>query len=267
MARGLPRELARRGMDAGPAGGSTELEDEERKTVKRYLLFVAGIAALTTAAYCGAALWAQPALGGGVAPAGTKIGVVNVGTVFTKYKKAQDFKDELQTAIKPFKDKADGWRKDMIQYQDAIQSGKFQIDGKTYSKESLEKGILDRKRALEDMDREVRNLVGKKQEDQLVQLWKEVTGHIRAYGASKGFHMVFGYGDPMDPKEWDTFPNINRKMQGMDLGAVCPLYVANGLDISEDVALSLNAALQQSRPAGPAVGGAGGVAPKGPNGN
>jgi Skp family chaperone for outer membrane proteins len=220
--------------------------------VKRTLLIVAGFAALSVAACFGTSLVAQ---GGGGVPAaagGTRIAVVNVGTVFTKYEKAKAFKEELQTIIKPYKDKADGWRKEMISYQEMIQKSQFD----KYKKEDLEKAILDRKRALEDMDRDVRNLVGKKQEDQLVQLWKEVNHGIQLYAKTRGFQIVLGYGDPMDPKEWDTFPNINRKMQGMDLGGVCPLYIADGIDISMDVVTSLNAAYSQNRPGSPVgVGG------------
>jgi Skp family chaperone for outer membrane proteins len=220
-------------------------------------LLVAAIAALGAAAYYGTQLGAQqtPA----AASVGTRVGVVNVGTVFTKYAKAVAFKEELQKTIKPYKDKADVWRKQMIEYQDLLQKQDFA----KYKKEDLEKAVKDRKRAMEDMDMEVRNLIGKQQEEQLVQLWKEVTTHIRAYGASKGFHVVMGYGDPMDAKELDTFPNINRKMQGMDLGGLCPLYVAQGLDISEEVVQSLNAAYQQNRPAA----GATGAPPTAPKGN
>jgi Skp family chaperone for outer membrane proteins len=225
--------------------------------VKRTLLLVAGIAALAGVAYGCTSLLAQA--GGQVAPPATKIGVVNVGTVFTKYEKAAAFKDQLQTTIKPFKDKADVWRAEMIKYQDFIQKQDF----KQYKKEDLEKAILDRKRALEDMDREVRNLIGKQQEDQLVQLWKEVTAHIKLYGKTRGFQVVLGFGDPMKAEEMDTFANINRKMQGMDLGAACPLYVADGLDVSEDVVTSLNAAYRQNRPATPPVTPTGTIVPKG----
>jgi Skp family chaperone for outer membrane proteins len=248
---GLPGNW-RRGTDAGPAGRSTELEDEETKTVKRTLLIVAAFAALGAVAYFGSGLGAQGAGGVPAASGGTRIAVVNVGTVFTKYAKAVTFKTELQQIIKPYKDKADGWRKEMISYQEMIQKSDF---GK-YKKEDLEKAILDRKRALEDMDRDVRNLVGKKQEDQLVQLWKEVNNGIKLYAKTRGFQIVFGYGDPIDEKEWDTFPNINRKMQGMDLGGVCPLYIADGLDISADVVTSLNAAFSQNRPGSPVGAGA-----------
>ncbi len=223
---------------------------------KRTILLVAGTLALAVAAYFGSHLWAQS----GAAPStagGTRLAVINVGVVFTKYKKATAFKEELQKKVMPFKDKMDGWRKEVIQYQDLIQRGDF----KQYKKEDLEKAIVDRKCALEDTDREVRNLVGKQSEEQLVHLWKEITSHVRAFGATNGFHMVLGYGDPMDPKEMDTFANINRKMQGMDIGGVTPLYLAQGLDISEAVVQSLNAAYDQNR-TGP-VGGSGGLAPKG----
>jgi Skp family chaperone for outer membrane proteins len=218
--------------------------------VKRTILLVAGIAALATAASFGAGTcWAQQ----GVAPAATKVGVVNVGTVFSKYEKALAYKEELQKTIAPFKAKAEVWRKEMIQYKELLDKKDF----KQFTKEGLEKGIIDRQRALEDMDKEVRKLIGAQQEDHLVQLWKEVTGHIRAYGASRGFHVLLGYGDPLDAKDLETFPNINRKMQGMDLGGVCPLYIAPGLDISEDIVLSLNTAYRQSRPVVP-TGGPGG---------
>jgi Skp family chaperone for outer membrane proteins len=231
--------------------GAIELEEEERIAVnKRNYLVLAGLAAVAVASYCVSQLWAQqggPAGGAG----GTRVAVVNVGTVFQKYVKAEAFKKELQTKIEPFKVKMDNWRKEMIQYQDLIQKG----DNK-YKKEDLEKAILDRKRALEDTDREVRNLIGKQSEEQLVQLWKEINNHIKAFGATNGFHMVLGYGDPADAKDLDTFANINRKMQGMDLGGVSPLYIANGLDISEHVVQSLNAAYNQSKGSPVGTGGA-----------
>jgi Skp family chaperone for outer membrane proteins len=214
-------------------------------------LLVAGIAALAVAAYFGSRLLAQ---GPAAATGGTRVGVVNVGVVFTKYKKAQIFKEDLQKKVMPFKDKMDKWRKEMIEYQDTIQKADFS----KYKKEDLEKAVVDRKRALEDTDREVRNLVGKQSEEQLVHLWREINEKIGAFAMANGFHVVFGYGDPMDPKEQLTFANINRKMQGMDVGGVTPLYVAQGLEVSEQVVQALNAAYDQNK-TGPATGGA--VAP------
>jgi Skp family chaperone for outer membrane proteins len=239
------RDTERRGTDAGPAGGSTELEEEERRAVnKRTILLVAGIAAFGVAVYFGTRLGAQG--GGSAAPVATRVGVVNVGIVFTKYEKAKVFKDELQKKVMPFKDKMDKWRKETIEYQDMIQKGDFS----KYKKEDLEKAVVDRKRALEDTDREVRNLVGKQSEEQLVYLWREIAERVSLYGRQNGFHVVLGYGDPMDAKDLNTFANINRKMQGMDFGGVTPLYIADGLDISEGVVQSLNASYAQGSKAG-----------------
>jgi Skp family chaperone for outer membrane proteins len=208
---------------------------------KRTFLLVAAVAGLAVAAYFGSHLLAQgPAA---AAAGGTRVGVVNVGIVFTKYVKAQTFKEELHKKVLPFKDKMDKWRKEVIEYQDMITKGDFA----KYKKEDLEKAIVDRKRALEDTDREVRNVVGNQSQEQLVQLWKEINDCIHRYGQSNGFHVVFGYGDPMDPKELQTFANINRKMQGMDMGSVTPLYIAQGLDISEQIAQSLNAQYNQGK--------------------
>ena len=48
-------------------------------------------------------------------------------------------------------------------------------------------------------------VVGDKQEKQLVQLWKEVNDHVKYVGNTNGFHIVMGYGDPMDAKDLDSF--------------------------------------------------------------
>ena len=207
--------------------------------MKKTILVVVGCAALAALGYTATQLTAQG--GGAAAPQVTKVGVINVGAVFSKYKRALDLKDELSGAFKPFKEKADQWSKEIISYKEAIANGTNKVGNQVYTKESLEKAILDRQRALQDLDRDAKKALGNRQEEQLVHLWKDVTQHIRAYGASKGFHIVMGYGDPIDPKDKDSFSNINRYMQGMDVGGVVPLYVASGLDITDEVIVSLNA--------------------------
>src|SRR5881227_1434900 len=91
----------------GPGTGrrvESLLNQEERRAVKRTILLVVGCAALAALAYSATRLTAQ--VGGPAAPQVTKVGVVNVGTVFSKYTKALLLKEELQKSFKPFKDKA-----------------------------------------------------------------------------------------------------------------------------------------------------------------
>ena len=137
---------------------------------KKTVLLTAAFATCVMAAYFGSQVPAQGTGGGAAATAGTKVGVVNVGVVFSKYDKAKAFKDELQKIVAPYKDKADKWRKEMIQYGDLLKKNDFS----QFKKDDLEKAVKDRQRALEDMDIEVRNKIGTQQEQQLVQDRKSV---------------------------------------------------------------------------------------------
>jgi Skp family chaperone for outer membrane proteins len=215
---------------------------------------VACIAALATATYFASQIAAQA--GGTVAPTGgVRVGLVNVGTIFTKYQKAIQFKDDLRKKVEPYKTQMDTWHKELVNYQDLLQK-----QDPRYKPEDLQKAITDRKRALEDANMAVRKLIGKQSEEQLIQLWREIVDRVEIYGKQNGFHIVLGYGDPQDAKDLHTFGNINRKMQGMDQGAVVTLYVAAGLDISEQVVQSLNASYAQH-----AVVPTSGIAPAVPN--
>jgi len=110
-------------------------------------------------------------------------------------------------------------------------------------KDRYEQGIRDNQRKLEDLEIRVRNLVGSAQEDQIINLYREVHNAIKAYAQAHAIHVVLGYGEQIDGDIY-TFPNINRKMQGMDLGSCNPLYHDGGVDISQQVADTLNAAFR-----------------------
>jgi Skp family chaperone for outer membrane proteins len=178
---------------------------------------------------------------------GTRVAVVNIGTVFTKYQKAINFKSEMEATLKPFKDRAEKIKKDVLAYQQGIQNP--QTDPKL--KEQYDQAIRALKRQLEDLDLEARKSIGAKQETHLIQLYKEVTTHIQAVASSNGIHIVLGYGEPPDA-DLMSFQNINRKLTGMDMGGTVPLYFHSSLDISELVVTSLNRAYA-------AAGGAGGT--------
>lgn len=222
---------------------------------KRSVWLVVGLTALATATYFASQLGAQAGGGTLASSSGVRVGVVNVGTIFMKYKKAEIFKLDLQKKVEPYKNQMDKWHKELVEYQELLQK-----NDPRYKVEDLQKAITDRKRALEDANIAVRKLVGKQSEEQLVQLWREIVDRIEIYGKQNGFHIILGYGDPQDAKDLHTWQNINRKMEGMDRGSVTPLYVGAGLDISDQVVQSLNASYAQN-PVVPA----GGVAPVVPN--
>jgi Skp family chaperone for outer membrane proteins len=206
--------------------------------VKKMIVLVLGFAVTLAGAFGTAHLFAQGT--GGAAPAqaqaGTKIAVVNIGLVFNQYKRAQGFKAELEKTLEPFKTKAKKLTDEMKAWSDEMRKPNFDIKMKS----TYDNAILKNQRELEDMDRDIKNLLGKKQEDNLVTLWKEVNTGVERVAAAYGFQIVFGYGDPMDKETLSKFPNINRKMQAMDTGSTVPLYVHGSVDLSQAIADTLN---------------------------
>ncbi len=169
--------------------------------------------------------------------AGTRVAVVNVGLVFSKYDKAKFYKSELEQTLKPFKEKGEKIAAEMKTYGVPLQEKKV-TDPKL--KDQYEQYLLKLKRDMEDLDMQAKKLIGKKQEDQIVALYKEVVGAIQAFAQSNGYQLVLGYGQQIEGDVY-TFPNINRIMQGMDLGSTTPLFLAGNVDISQSIIDTLNA--------------------------
>jgi Skp family chaperone for outer membrane proteins len=201
----------------------------EKFSVKKTILAL-GLAAVMLGGLTGQ-LQAQPTA------AGTRVAVVNVGLVFSKYEKAKFYKTELETTLKPYKEKGEKIAGEMKKYGDPLKNGLI-TDPKM--KDQYTQYLLKLKRDMEDLDAEARKLIGKKQEDQIVTLFKEVTGAIQAFAQSNGYHLILGYGQQIEGDMY-SFANINRMMQGMDLGGTTPLFLVGGMDISQPVVDMLNA--------------------------
>ncbi len=210
--------------------------------MKRTVLAL-GLAAVALAC-CGVRLlFAQQ-----TAPAPMRVGIVNVGLIFTKYEKAKAYKVQMERMVDPFKLDAEKLKKEMLGWSEIMRNPKF--DPK--ERERYENGIKDHQRKLEDLELQVRKLVGKTQEDQVTNLYKEVLGAIQYYAQQNRYTMVLGYGEQIDGDLY-AFPNINRKMQGMDMGSCDPLYVGSNVDISQAVADSLNASYLRAAERQPAI--------------
>jgi Skp family chaperone for outer membrane proteins len=204
------------------------------------ILMATGIAVLAAGTYFGASLFAQGT--GGAQPAtpaanaGTKIGVVNVGYVFNKWKRAEAFKQELERDAKPFNDQAKKYQEEMKAWDaESKKPGTSKAQ-----QEAFQTSIKGNQRKLEDLADRMRKELGKKSEENLVTLWKDANECIKRVAEAYGFSLVMGYGDPLDKGLMDLFPNVNRKMNAMDAGGAVPLYVHGSCDLSNAVAATLN---------------------------
>lgn len=165
---------------------------------------------------------------------GTKVAIVNVGEVFTKYEKAAAFKAEVEKVIGPRKAQAETLKKEMEAWQAQMKSPKF--DPKEADR--YQQAIIANQRKLQDMDREVRAEIGKVQEFQIISLFKDLNQAVEAVAKSQGFQLVLAYGDIVgDPF---TVENISRKMNGMDLGSTTPLFFHASTNLTDTVVATLN---------------------------
>jgi Skp family chaperone for outer membrane proteins len=206
--------------------------------VKKMILFVGGFAAMLAGVVAGSSyLFANgPAAVQPVQQQGTKIAVVNIGKVFNEYTRAKAFKEDLERTLKPYNDKAKTLTDQITAWENALKSGTV----KEAEKENYIQAIRKSRRDLEDMGAEIQKNLGTKQEQNLVTLYKEVDVGIATIAKAQGYQIVLGYGDPVEKDLLLLFPNINRKMQAMDLGSTVPLYVDPANDLSAIVVYNLN---------------------------
>src|SRR6185437_1549136 len=157
------------------------------------ILMLAGLAVLASGAFLSSYLFAQ-APAAPASTAGTKVACINVGQVFNSYTRAKGFKDDLEHAVKPFKEKGKKLVDDIKKWQeDASKPG---FDPK--QRDNYENAIKKNKRELEDMQAEIQTLIGQKQKDNMMTLWKEINMGIKACADSSGYQIVLAYGDPVE---------------------------------------------------------------------
>jgi Skp family chaperone for outer membrane proteins len=173
-----------------------------------------------------------------------KIAVVNYGHLFINYDRAKELKKELDDALQPLKTDAERIKSAMIGQKTAVQNPNVTPEAAEFLNEQLREGT----RALEDLDSKARKMVGKRQETQLVDLWKDINDTVTEYASKNDFDIVFGYGDPPNLDAY-TFANVNRRMTAMDMGTVIPAYVRNGADITRNVLPLLQDKYRASRQA------------------
>jgi Skp family chaperone for outer membrane proteins len=219
---------------------------EENRTVKRTVLVAAAVVALGVAIYMGK-LWAQTGgnNGAAVAPPQSKIALINLTYVIKNYEKFKRFQEEMKTAASPF------------QVNDArfVQEGEKLMKERNLPttsaerKDQIEKQLMELKRKAEDNKAEGTKALSKKQGEGVRTLYMDVYGVAERIAKSRGFEMVLQFNDLIDGQEYWGEQNISRKLQ---TAACTPMYYNAGLDISHDVATTLNSNFKAAaaRPAG-----------------
>jgi Skp family chaperone for outer membrane proteins len=223
--------------------------------VKRQIL-VGGAAALSAVALIGGLLWAQPPAAGTAPPPArpatptTRVAMMNMTIILKGYSKLVAFRQEMENAVKLQQDKLKGMTTQLEGYKKDIQ-----VAGKTEAeKDQIQKEVVRIQRALEDATNDAKITLNKRNDDMSVQIYKEIQDMAGRFAAARGYELILTYNDapPGDPAVFSPM-NVVRKMQTPPL---TPLYVAPGMDITNEVLSNLNAAYRPAAPTAPPVGAA-----------
>src|SRR2546425_381663 len=106
-----------------------------------------------------------------------KIALVNYGYLFINYDRAKELKKELDDALKPLKDEAEKIKTSLTGLKAAADSAKEMPEVVALLQEQMKEGV----KSLEDLDAKARKMVGKRQEEQLAELWKDINEAIAEY--------------------------------------------------------------------------------------
>jgi Skp family chaperone for outer membrane proteins len=205
--------------------------------VKSKLIIVGAVAVLGATAWLTNHLLAQqPGVAPAAMPQQTKVATINMAVVTKGYKKFEFFMKELDDLEKPYRDKAQNYAKLYKDWQAVLQNP----NTPEAKRDEAQKNLLTLKRLIEDNNTDASKAIGSRRNEKLVQIYREIHDAVSRYAVSNGIHIVMQYIDPVTETDIFTPQNIDRKLKSAGAGAFAPMYLANGLDISQGVVNYLN---------------------------
>ena len=170
----------------------------------------------------------------------SRIAIINLSTVVKGYQKYQDFQAQVKEEIEGYQKKDKELRAQVEQlnreYEDKEQPEQ--------NRQEIADKLTQLKRAIEDNASKAKASLGKKSDEQMIMLYKEVQQAVTRYAKANDLDLVLHFNDADEKTQaaerWSP-QNVSRKMQA---GACMPMYMAPGLDISEEIVEALNKGLR-----------------------
>jgi Skp family chaperone for outer membrane proteins len=172
---------------------------------------------------------AAPSMGG------VRVAMVNMYVIMKGYKKVEMYNEEMKTLVKPYTEEMKKLQKNYKGWLDISQDkNKPQKD-----RDEATKYALEYEHQIKVLNAEWNKKIVAREDQTVVQLYREIEDAIARYAKSNGIHLVFQYFEPLDVQY--SPKNIGRKVTGVtNFAAVGPIYIADGLDISNAVVGVLN---------------------------
>jgi len=174
-------------------------------------------------------LWAENKAKKPVAPR-TRIGLLNLTFVIKNYDKYKQFQDEVKVLLEPFQTKDADLRQQLAELRKRAEAQPSQ-------REELERQAKDIQRKMEDNGLAIKLKLGKKSDEEMQLLYKDVAEAVERYATAHDLELVLHYNDAVTKKEFDSAKNIARKL---NTGSLMPIYMVSGIDISTEIVDDLN---------------------------
>jgi Skp family chaperone for outer membrane proteins len=162
-----------------------------------------------------------------------KAAILNLSYVIKHYKKWKDFQEEYKSALGRFDAQLKAQKEDLDELSKELMKPDLDAD----RRKQIEKQMKEIQRAMQDKTDEGKQTLAAMEAKQFSEIYKDVTGAAERHANANGIEMVMHYNDGTTDAEVNNPMNIGRKM---GQGALFPLYVAPGMDISKDVLTALN---------------------------
>jgi Skp family chaperone for outer membrane proteins len=211
--------------------------------VKRTIITLTALGTLGLMVYVGSQLRAQnqPQAAGRVqqaaatapaAPLRTRIAVINLQQAIKQYRKWSDFEQTYKNLYNQYN----------AEFERKKASGvalKNQLDKATddATKDNIQKQLKELDRQVQDLGETAKKQLGKMRDDQAVQIYHEVEEAVQYYARANDIEMVLHFNDAVAQADLYQPLNIERKLQ---TGACMPMYVAQGMNITDIISSMLN---------------------------
>jgi Skp family chaperone for outer membrane proteins len=209
--------------------------------VQRKLFTLAGIAALGVAAYVGTQLHAQQGpYPGGIqqtaastgAPA-QSIGVVNLQAVVRNYQKWLDLERTFKEGLTHYNGEYEKIRQQALNLKAQLDK----LPEGDPSRESVQGQLKSAERQVEDLRETAKKQLGKFQDEQMVQIYREIQEAVTVCARARHIDMVLQYSDPTAAAEM-YHPKVIMNKMGNPW--CLPIYVDPQLDLTTTVTQMLN---------------------------
>jgi RNA polymerase sigma factor (sigma-70 family) len=181
-----------------------------------------------------------PPAGDGDRPPQSRIGLINMARVLKGSRKIQALQADLRARTQEAQQKLDVLKKQVQQYQADCDQPTTPLG----MREQLAQKVRQLRREIEDESERARARMTRANGDVLTAAYREVEEVANRIAKAKGIELVLFYSDAVTQEDFYNPDSLQRKLSHP--GALVPMMVAPGMDITEAVTEALNRAYAPS---------------------